>query len=46
MNASAVLIYPDPSDYSIGEETDLYGHVSESEAHLMLFLCLNQFNIM
>ncbi|KAM6948257.1 transferrin receptor protein 1-like [Aplochiton taeniatus] len=27
MKAAAVLIYPDPSDYSIGEDTDLYGHV-------------------
>ncbi|XP_041848167.1 transferrin receptor protein 1-like [Melanotaenia boesemani] len=27
MNASAVLIYPDHTDYSIGEDTDLYGHV-------------------
>ncbi|KAG9278787.1 transferrin receptor protein 1-like [Astyanax mexicanus] len=27
VNASAVLIYPDPADYSIGEGTDLYGHV-------------------
>uniref|UniRef100_A0A8C6LJB0 Transferrin receptor protein 1 n=1 Tax=Nothobranchius furzeri TaxID=105023 RepID=A0A8C6LJB0_NOTFU len=27
VNASAVLIYPDPADYSIGETTDLYGHV-------------------
>ncbi|XP_030607292.1 transferrin receptor protein 1-like isoform X1 [Archocentrus centrarchus] len=27
MNASAVLIYPDPTDYSIGEDTPLYGHV-------------------
>lgn len=27
MKASAVLIYPDPADYSIGENTELYGHV-------------------
>ncbi|XP_030607287.1 transferrin receptor protein 1-like isoform X2 [Archocentrus centrarchus] len=27
MNASAVLIYPDPTDYSIGEDTPLFGHV-------------------
>uniref|UniRef100_A0A3Q3F7D1 Transferrin receptor protein 1 n=1 Tax=Kryptolebias marmoratus TaxID=37003 RepID=A0A3Q3F7D1_KRYMA len=27
MNASAVLIYPDPTDYSFGDQTDLYGHV-------------------
>ncbi|XP_038134815.1 transferrin receptor 1a [Cyprinodon tularosa] len=27
MNASAVLIYPDPSDYSFGDNTELYGHV-------------------
>ncbi|TTN01734.1 Transferrin receptor protein 1 [Bagarius yarrelli] len=27
VNASAVLIYPDPADYSIGEETNLFGHV-------------------
>ncbi|XP_008293079.1 transferrin receptor protein 1 [Stegastes partitus] len=27
MNASAVLIYPDPSDYSIGDTTQLFGHV-------------------
>ncbi|XP_035993854.1 transferrin receptor protein 1 [Fundulus heteroclitus] len=27
MNASAVLIYPDPTDYSIGDKTELYGHV-------------------
>uniref|UniRef100_A0A672YQR2 Transferrin receptor protein 1 n=1 Tax=Sphaeramia orbicularis TaxID=375764 RepID=A0A672YQR2_9TELE len=28
VNASAVLIYADPDDYSIGETTALYGHVS------------------
>ncbi|KAG5285607.1 hypothetical protein AALO_G00005320 [Alosa alosa] len=27
MNASAVLIYPDPADYTIGEGTHLFGHV-------------------
>ncbi|XP_013768555.1 transferrin receptor protein 1-like [Pundamilia nyererei] len=27
VNASAVLIYPDPADYSIGESTPLFGHV-------------------
>ncbi|XP_070774759.1 transferrin receptor protein 1-like [Enoplosus armatus] len=27
LNASAVLIYPDPDDYSIGVNTDLFGHV-------------------
>ncbi|XP_071383486.1 transferrin receptor protein 1-like [Centroberyx affinis] len=27
MNASAVLIYPDPADYSIGDDTQLFGHV-------------------
>ncbi|XP_014905226.1 transferrin receptor protein 1 [Poecilia latipinna] len=27
MNASAVLIYRDPNDYNIKEETELYGHV-------------------
>ncbi|XP_047445595.1 transferrin receptor protein 1-like isoform X2 [Mugil cephalus] len=27
LNASAVLIYPDPTDYSFGETTELYGHV-------------------
>ncbi|XP_073347503.1 transferrin receptor protein 1-like [Pagrus major] len=27
MNAAAVLIYPDPSDYSFGDTTELYGHV-------------------
>ncbi|XP_028284343.1 transferrin receptor protein 1-like [Parambassis ranga] len=27
MNASAVLIYPDPTDYSIGGDTPLFGHV-------------------
>ncbi|XP_044076872.1 transferrin receptor 1a isoform X2 [Siniperca chuatsi] len=27
MNASAVLIYPDPADYSIGDTTQLFGHV-------------------
>uniref|UniRef100_A0A4W6C065 Transferrin receptor protein 1 n=1 Tax=Lates calcarifer TaxID=8187 RepID=A0A4W6C065_LATCA len=27
MNASAVLIYPDPTDYSIGDNTPLFGHV-------------------
>ncbi|XP_030015874.1 transferrin receptor protein 1-like isoform X1 [Sphaeramia orbicularis] len=27
VNASAVLIYADPDDYSIGETTALYGHV-------------------
>ncbi|KAM3866059.1 transferrin receptor protein 1-like [Diretmus argenteus] len=27
LNASAVLIYPDPSDYPIGEDTELFGHV-------------------
>lgn len=28
MNASAVLIYADPSDYAIDETTQLFGHVS------------------
>ncbi|XP_040910444.1 transferrin receptor protein 1-like isoform X2 [Toxotes jaculatrix] len=27
VNASAVLIYPDPTDYSIGDRTALFGHV-------------------
>ncbi|XP_042070236.1 transferrin receptor 1a [Haplochromis burtoni] len=27
VNASAVLIYPDPADYLIGESTPLFGHV-------------------
>ncbi|XP_076837648.1 transferrin receptor 1a [Brachyhypopomus gauderio] len=27
VNASAVLIYPDPADYSFDRETDLFGHV-------------------
>ncbi|KAG7227305.1 hypothetical protein INR49_000309, partial [Caranx melampygus] len=27
MNASAVLIYADPTDYSMGDTTQLYGHV-------------------
>ncbi|XP_035525871.1 transferrin receptor protein 1-like isoform X2 [Morone saxatilis] len=27
MNASAVLIYPDPADYTFEEDTELYGHV-------------------
>ncbi|KAF5902890.1 transferrin receptor protein 1-like [Clarias magur] len=27
VNASAVLIYPDPADYLFDEETDLFGHV-------------------
>ncbi|KAL7850974.1 hypothetical protein AOLI_G00213300 [Acnodon oligacanthus] len=27
MNASAVLIYPDPADYSFERDTDLFGHV-------------------
>ncbi|XP_022049166.2 transferrin receptor protein 1 isoform X1 [Acanthochromis polyacanthus] len=27
MNASAVLIYPDPTDYSIGDATQMFGHV-------------------
>ncbi|MED6294823.1 hypothetical protein CHARACLAT_025050 [Characodon lateralis] len=27
MNASAVLIYPDQSDYEISDHTELYGHV-------------------
>ncbi|KAL6104165.1 tfrc [Pungitius sinensis] len=27
MGASAVLIYPDPADYSIGDSTQLFGHV-------------------
>uniref|UniRef100_A0AAQ5XMU7 Transferrin receptor protein 1 n=1 Tax=Amphiprion ocellaris TaxID=80972 RepID=A0AAQ5XMU7_AMPOC len=27
MNASAVLIYPDPIDYTIGESTQMFGHV-------------------
>ncbi|KAI3375219.1 hypothetical protein L3Q82_021726, partial [Scortum barcoo] len=27
MKASAVLIYPDPADYSIGDNTELFGHV-------------------
>ncbi|AWP04483.1 putative transferrin receptor protein 1 [Scophthalmus maximus] len=27
LNASAVLIYPDPTDYSIGDNTPLFGHV-------------------
>lgn len=28
VKASAVLIYPEPTDYPIGETTQLYGHVS------------------
>lgn len=28
MGASAVLIYPDPTDNTIDENTELYGHVS------------------
>lgn len=28
MNASAVLIYPDPADYSFEDTTELFGHVS------------------
>lgn len=28
MGAAAVLIYPDPDDYPIGDNADLYGHVS------------------
>ncbi|XP_060762415.1 transferrin receptor protein 1-like isoform X2 [Neoarius graeffei] len=27
VNASAVLIYPDPADYMFDQETDLFGHV-------------------
>ncbi|XP_026006785.1 transferrin receptor protein 1-like [Astatotilapia calliptera] len=27
VNASAVLIYPDPADYPIGNDTSLFGHV-------------------
>uniref|UniRef100_A0A1A7YT03 Transferrin receptor protein 1 n=1 Tax=Iconisemion striatum TaxID=60296 RepID=A0A1A7YT03_9TELE len=27
VNATAVLIYPDPTEYNIGDNTDLYGHV-------------------
>ncbi|KAM4605469.1 transferrin receptor protein 1-like [Polymixia lowei] len=27
LNASAVLIYPDPESYSIGKDTQLFGHV-------------------
>ncbi|XP_062844211.1 transferrin receptor protein 1-like [Trichomycterus rosablanca] len=27
LNASAVLIYPDPADYSFNTDTDLFGHV-------------------
>uniref|UniRef100_A0AAY4BB98 Transferrin receptor protein 1 n=1 Tax=Denticeps clupeoides TaxID=299321 RepID=A0AAY4BB98_9TELE len=27
LNASAVLIYPDPADFNIGDQTDLFGHV-------------------
>lgn len=29
LNASAVLIYPDPQDYPIGDTVELFGHVSE-----------------
>lgn len=32
MGASAVLIYPDPADYSIGDSTALFGHVSVSSS--------------
>lgn len=28
VNASAVLIYPDPEDYPFESTTELYGHVS------------------
>lgn len=28
LNASAVLIYPDPEDYSLEDTTELFGHVS------------------
>lgn len=29
LNASALLIYPDPADYFFDENTELFGHVSE-----------------
>lgn len=28
MNASAVLIYPDPADYQLSDNAPLFGHVS------------------
>lgn len=28
LNASAVLIYPDPEDYSLEDSAELFGHVS------------------
>lgn len=36
VNASAVLIYPDPTDYSFDEETNLFGHVCTGlKVHLL-----------
>lgn len=37
VNASAVLIYPDPADYSFDEETDLFGHVCTGYEVTFLF---------
>lgn len=36
MNASAVLIYPDPDDYSIEADIQLFGHVSVDHLEVML----------
>lgn len=37
VNASAVLIYPDPADYLFDQETDLFGHVCTGLKVYLLF---------
>lgn len=43
LNASAVLIYPDPVNYSIRENTALFGHVSFGTVLLSEYLCIKKF---
>lgn len=40
LNASAVLIYPDPVNYNIKDDTALFGHVSCGTFLLSEYLCI------
>lgn len=42
MGAVAALIFPDPVDYKMSENIELYGHVSNAVMYvLILFCCYN-----
>lgn len=41
MNASAVLIYPDPADYVLEDTTALFGHVSVDRSGAQYLKCTN-----